>query len=77
MGIVKYNRVVFSEAMSKSPNQSGISFSKVEYPRDCIKIESINPKMNDITSHLSIAIPIEHLDDVINSLIELRTDLNK
>lgn len=78
MAIIKYNRIVKSIAMSKSPSQSGLSLAyKHSYSEDVVVIESINPRMNDITSHLRMEIPIEHIDDVIRALEEIKTDFNK
>lgn len=62
---IKYNRVVKSQAMSKWPNQSGLSLT---LNNDIIDVESINPKMNDVTSHLCIQIPKESLQEVIDNL---------
>ena len=62
---IKYNRVVKSQAMSKWPNQNGIVFTQYG---DVIEIEAINPKMNDITSYLSMQIPKESLQEVIDNL---------
>lgn len=62
---IKYNRVVRSRAMSKSPNQSGLSLT---LNNDIIDVESINPRMNDVTSHLRIQIPKESLQEVIDNL---------
>lgn len=47
------------------PNQSGLSLI---LNNDIIDIESINPKMNDITSYLSMQIPKESLQEVIDNL---------
>ncbi len=77
MGAIRYNRTVRSVAMSKHPNQSGLDISKSNYTKDCIKIQAINPKMNDVTSYLSMEIPIENIDDVIGLLTEIKIELNK
>jgi len=76
---VKFGRIVRSHAMSKSPNQSGISFSipsKTRFgaPTDVLQINSINPKTNKETSHLEIQIPLEYIDDVIKALTKIKND---
>lgn len=79
---INYNRVVQSEAMSKNPYQSGLAISydmKGSYPsmaQDVIIIQAINPTTKTITSHLSMEIPIENIDDVIGALNELKVELN-
>jgi hypothetical protein len=83
MKVIKYNRIVQSEAMSKNPNQSGLVVSYRErggYPtmqKDIIEFQAINPKTNTITSHLSMELPLENIDDLINQLQEIKADLNK
>ena len=73
--IINYKRVVQSVAMNKHPNQSGLSL-KIE-AGDVIKLEAINPKLNEITSHLKLEVPIEELDNLIGALTELKIELNK
>jgi len=78
---VKFKRVVYSEAMSKRPRQSGIKFTKVDkakyswrHSNDCILVEAYNTVTKEVTSHLSMEIPLEHLDEVIKALQELKND---
>lgn len=68
--IIKYNKIVKSCAMSKSPNQSGLSLTKDAFGK--VRIESINPRLNTETSYLYMEIPNENIDDVIKALIELK-----
>ena len=71
---IQYNRVVQSVAMSKGPKQSGLFLSH-DKTDNTIKIQAINPKLNDITSYLSMEVPVEELDSLICSLTELKKDL--
>lgn len=72
---ILYKRNVSSVAMSKSPYQSGLVLS-YEKTRDSIKVQAINPKMNDITSYLHLSIPAEEIDNVIGALVELKKEIN-
>lgn len=82
MGVINYNRTVQSEAMSKNPNQTGLSLDYQKrggYPsmaNDIIVIQAINPKTG-ITSHLRMEIPIENIDDVIGQLVQLKAEISK
>ena len=71
---IKYNRVVLSKAMSKSPYQSGLSLTSMP-SSETIRIESINPRLDAITSHLLMEIPYENISDVIGALVELKTEI--
>lgn len=67
---LKYGRTVKSVAMSKWPNQSGISITKDL--NDTIKIQAINPRTDNITSYLSMQIPFEDIDNVIEMLNKIK-----
>ena len=71
---ISYKRNVSSAAMSKSPYQSGL-FLMHEKRTDTIKIHAINPRTNDVTTHLHLSIPVEELDSVIGALVELKKEL--
>jgi len=66
---IRYNRQVQSVAMSKWPNQVGLSLTKVG---DVIDVESINPRTNSTTTYLRMQIPVEAIDEVINVLNQLK-----
>lgn len=83
MGVINYNRTVQSEAMSKNPNQTGLSLTYQKrggYPsmaNDIIEVQAINPTTKTITSHLRMEIPIENIDDVIGQLVQLKAEIAK
>jgi hypothetical protein len=63
--IVKYTRVVKSQASIKTPNMSGLSISAYG---DKIRLNAINPVTNVKTTYLYMEIPKEDLEEVINTL---------
>lgn len=67
---IKYIRNVQSVAMSKYPKQSGLDL-EYDFEDKVVEIQSINPRMNDVTSYLSMQIPIESLRDVIDALSDM------
>ena len=73
---IRYERIVHSQAMSKSPYQSGLSLTHFA-SNNTIKIQSINPRLNTITSYLSMQIPVEEIDNVIKALLELKNKINE
>lgn len=84
---INYDRNVRSEAMSKAPKQSGIQFDVVtnnifkdgkwqDEGDKVITVSAINPKTNDVTSHLHMQIPIEKLDEVIEALTKIKINGN-
>lgn len=86
---VKYNRIVKSLAMSKGPNQNGIIFDVIDkqwgYDENrnyknldiepVIKINATNPKTGT-TSYLEMQIPVENLQDVINALRKIKSEID-
>lgn len=68
--IIKYKRTVQSTAMSKRPYQNGLSL-EIDRRDNVVRIESINPRTNQITTYLSMEIPIEQIEEVINALKSL------
>ena len=69
--VIKYNRIVESCAMSKRPSQNGLSLTK-DISENVIRIEGTNARTNTVTSYLSLEIPLEDLDKVINALVKLK-----
>ncbi len=80
---VEYDRIVQSVAMSKWPKQKGLELTYIKDDlyynpsKEVIKIQAINPKMNDITSYLSMEIPVESIDSVIEVLKALKNQINE
>lgn len=50
---IRYERIVHSQTMSKSPYQSGLSLTHFA-SNNTIKIQSINPRLDTVTSYLSM-----------------------
>lgn len=77
---VEYNRIIRSAAMSKSPKQKGLELTYEKdgwYSKEVIVVQSINPRMNDTTSHLFMEIPVENIDSVIEVLKALKDQVNE
>ena len=71
---IRYERIVHSQAMSKNPYQSGLSLTYFD-SNNTVKIQSINPRLNKVTSYLSMQIPVEEIDNVVKALLELKTKI--
>lgn len=69
MPVIRYKRTVRSIAMSKHPKQNGLIVNKTG---NIIYLNATNPKTGTETSHLEMQIPIENLQDVIDTLNNLK-----
>lgn len=65
---IDYPRTVLSAAGHKTAFQSGLYLVKSD---NKIHIHAVNPKTNDVTTHLQIQIPFESISEVIQALQEL------